>query len=273
MPGIFFLLLLISCQELFVKGQDQMLNQRDFPSPIVRSRFPSFNINMKDSASGDSYAIRPIPILSNVPIDERVDLQKETVEAENTMEDSPPLEVGENKDDLIEVSNNDEIEVSKDLLPVRIEDKITEEPVDLEAVVEVSKNVEPELAKDNGVDVVLLIGEGSDENIMEMDLAMMEQQSLGDTTGEMEGMKMEVFNEVVLEEILQNADRSSKHFPYKVLWLGLGIGSVVLALLLLSILFAIYCWRRNKMKKLVISDLFKPGVESFAGEESGPRDT
>ena len=35
----------------------------------------------------------------------------------------------------------------------------------------------------------------------------------------------------------QNADRSSKHFPYKVLWLGLGIGSVVLALLLLSILF------------------------------------
>ena len=203
MPGIFFLLLLISCQELFVKGQDQMLNQRDFPSPIVRSRFPSFNINMKDSASGDSYAIRPIPILSNFPIDERVDLQKETVEAENTMEDSPPLEVGENKDDLIEVSNNDEIEVSKDLLPVRIEDGITEEPVDPEAVVEVSKNVEPELAKDNGVDVVLLIGEGSDENIMEMDLAMMEQQSLGDATGEMEGLKMEVFNEVVLEEILQ----------------------------------------------------------------------
>ena len=158
---------------------------------------------MKDSASGDSYAIRPIPILSNFPIDERVDLQKETVEAENTMEDSPPLEVGENKDDLIEVSNNDEIEVSKDLLPVRIEDGITEEPVDPEAVVEVSKNVEPELAKDNGVDVVLLIGEGSDENIMEMDLAMMEQQSLGDATGEMEGLKMEVFNEVVLEEILQ----------------------------------------------------------------------
>ena len=180
-----------------------MSNQRDFPSPIVRSRFPSFNINMKDSASGDSYAIRPIPILSNVPIDERVDLQKETVEAENTMEDSPPLEVGENKDDLIEVSNNDEIEVSKDLLPVRIEDGITEEPAVPEAVVEVSKNVEPELAKDNGVDVVLLIGEGSDENIMEMDLAMMEQQSLGDATGEMEGLKMEVFNEVVLEEILQ----------------------------------------------------------------------
>ena len=180
-----------------------MLNQRDFPSPIVHSRFPSFNVNMKDSASGDSYAIRPIPILSNVPIDERADLQKETVEAENTMEDSPPLEVGENKDDPIEVSNNEEIEVSKDLLPVRIENGITEEPVDPEAVVEVSKNIEPELPKDNGVEVVLLIGEGSDENIMEMDLAMMEQQSLGDTTGEMEGLKMEVFNEVVLEEILQ----------------------------------------------------------------------
>ena len=179
-----------------------MLNQRDFPSPILRSRFPSFNENIKDSASGDSYAIRPIPILSNVPIDERADLQKETV-AENTMEDSPPLEVGENKDDPIEVSNNDEIEVSKDLLPVRIEDGITEEPVDPEAVVEVSKNIDPELPKDNGVEVVLLIGEGSDENIMEMDLAMMEQQSLGDTTGEMEGLKMEVFNEVVLEEILQ----------------------------------------------------------------------
>ena len=208
MPSIFFLLLLISYQELFVKGQDQMLNQRDFPSPILRSRFPSFNENMKDSASGDSYAIRPIPILSNVPIDERADLQKETVEEGNIMEDrqpldSPPLEVGENKDDLIEMSNNDEIEVSKDLLPVRIEDGITEEPVDPEAVVEVSKNIEPELPKDNGVEVVLLIGEGSDENIMEMDLAMMEQQSLGDATGEMEGLKMEVFNEVVLEEILQ----------------------------------------------------------------------
>ena len=85
-----------------------MLNQRDFPSPILRSRFPSFNVNMKDSASEDSsYAIRPIPILSNVPIDERADLQKEIMEAENTMEDSPPLEVGENKDDLIEVSNNE----------------------------------------------------------------------------------------------------------------------------------------------------------------------
>ena len=184
-----------------------MLTQRDFPSPILRSRFPSFNENMKDSASGDS-AIRPVPILSNVPIDERADLQKETVEEEKTMEDrhpldSPPSEVGENKDDPIEVSNNDEIEVSKDLLPVRIENGITEEPVDPEAVVEVSKNVEPELAKDNGVEVVLLIGEGSDENIMEMDLAMMEQQSLGDATGEMEGLKMEVFNEVVLEEILQ----------------------------------------------------------------------
>ena len=185
-----------------------MLNQRDFPSPILRSRFPSFNVNMKDSASGDSYAIRPIPILSNVPIDERADLQKATVEEEKTMEDrhpldSPPSEVGENKDDPIEVSNNDEIEVSKDLLPVRIENGITEEPVDPEAVVEVSKNIKPELPKDNGVEVVLLIGEGSDENIMEMDLAMMEQQSLGDATGEMEGLKMEVFNEVVLEEILQ----------------------------------------------------------------------
>ena len=109
----------------------------------------------------------------------------------------------ENKEDPIEVSNNDEIEVSKDLLPVRIEDGITKEPIDTEAVVEVSKNIEPELPKDNGVEVVLLIGEGSDENIMEMDLAMMEQQSLGDATGEMEGLKMEVFNEVVLEEILQ----------------------------------------------------------------------
>ena len=38
---------------------------------------------------------------------------------------------------------------------------------------------------------------------MEMDLAMMEQQSLGDASGEMEGLQMEVFNEVVLEEILQ----------------------------------------------------------------------
>ena len=208
MPGIFFIILLISCQELFVKGQDQMLNQRDFPSPILRSRFPSFNENMKDSASEDSYAIRPIPVLSNVPIDDGPDLQKATVEEEKTMEDrhpldSPPSEVGENKDDPIEVSNNEEIEVSKDLLPVRIENGITEEPVDPEAVVEVSKNIEPELPKDNGVEVVLLIGEGSDENIMEMDLAMMEQQSLGDATGEMEGLKMEVFNEVVLEEILQ----------------------------------------------------------------------
>ena len=68
---------------------------------------------------------------------------------------------------------------------------------------DVEPNVEPELPKDNGVDVVLLIGEGSDENIMEMDLAMMEQQSLGDASGEMEGLQMEVFNEVVLEEILQ----------------------------------------------------------------------
>merc|ERR1711928_192786 len=102
--------------------------------------------------------------------------------------DSPPSEVGENKDDPIQVSNNEEIEVSKDMLPVRIENGITEEPVDPEAVVEVSKNIEPEVPKDNGVEVVLLIGEGSDENIMEMDLAMMEQQSLGDATGEMDGL-------------------------------------------------------------------------------------
>ena len=57
---------------------------------------------------------------------------------------------------------------------------------------------------------------------------------------------------IIPSNTFQNADRSSKHFPYKVLWLGLGIGSVLLALLLLSILLG----GRNILKISLTFSLF-----------------
>merc|ERR1719209_2392063 len=117
------------------------------------------------------------------------------------------------------------------------------------------KVVEVDVTKEYGIELVAIqVGEGSDENIIEMDVAMMEQSS-EDVRGDIEGLKMEVFNEVVLEELLQEADRSSQHFPWKVLWLALGLGSVILAVLLLSVLLGVYCWRKRRTKKQVISNM------------------
>ena len=86
----------------------------------------------------------------------------------------------------------------------------------------------------------------------------------------------------VCAAFFQGADRSSKHFPWRVVWLAVGLGSVVIAVLLLlvflgiliilifimaypwtwviatqffSILFyqGMYCWRRDRMEKHVIT--------------------
>ena len=44
------------------------------------------------------------------------------------------------------------------------------------------------------------------------------------------------FPQYVFTGYFQEADRSSQHFPWKVLWLALGLGSIILAVLLLSVL-------------------------------------
>ena len=79
------------------------------------------------------------------------------------------------------------------------------EKISTEKVVEVdvTKEYGIEVTKEYGIELVAIqVGEGSDENIIEMDVAMMEQSS-EDVRGDIEGLKMEVFNEVVLEELLQ----------------------------------------------------------------------
>jgi len=135
--------------------------------------------------------------------------------------------------------------------------KPTKEKENTEKVVEVdvTKEYGIEVTKEYGIELVAIqVGEGSDENIIEMDVAMMEQSAEG-VEGAIDGLRMEVFNEVVLEELLQEADRSSQHFPWKVLWLALGLGSIILAVLLLSVLLGVYCWRRRRAKKHVISNM------------------
>ena len=75
----------------------------------------------------------------------------------------------------------------------------TEKVVELD----VTKEYGIAVTKEYGIELVAIqVGEGSDENIIEMDVAMMEQSS-EDVRGDIEGLKMEVFNEVVLEELLQ----------------------------------------------------------------------
>jgi len=122
--------------------------------------------------------------------------------------------------------------------------------------VDVTKEYGVEITKDYVVDVtkgyVVEVSNEKDENIIDMEVAIMESE---DAKGDIDGLRMEVFNEVVLEELLQKADRSSQHFPWKVLWLGLGLGSVILAVLLLSVLLGVYCRRRSRTKKHVISNM------------------
>ena len=75
----------------------------------------------------------------------------------------------------------------------------TEKVVELD----VTKEYGIAVTKEYGIELVAIqVGEGSDENIIEMDVAMMEQSSEG-LESDIEGLKMEVFNEVVLEELLQ----------------------------------------------------------------------
>ena len=80
-------------------------------------------------------------------------------------------------------------------------EKLVEVDVTKEYGVEVTKEQWVEVTKEYGIELVAIqVGEGSDENIIEMDVAMMESNGV---EGGIESLKMEVFNEVVLEEILQ----------------------------------------------------------------------
>merc|ERR1712126_80608 len=105
------------------------------------------------------------------------------------------------------------------------------------------------LTKDYKVEVT---NDEQDENIIEMDLAMMESEDVEDAIN---GLRMEVFNEVALEELLKEADRKSQHFPWRILWLGLGLGSIILAVLLLCVLLGVHCRRRSRAKKHTISNM------------------
>ena len=126
------------------------------------SSFPSLKGNIRGLISGDPYAIRPSH-LRRISLHEEV---KPTKEKENT-------------------------------------EKVVEVGVTKEYGIEVTKEYGIEVTKEYGIELVAIqVGEGSDENIIEMDVAMMEQSS-EDVRGDIEGLKMEVFNEVVLEELLQ----------------------------------------------------------------------
>ena len=47
---------------------------------------------------------------------------------------------------------------------------------------------------------------------------------------------IQMYSNVYLTAHFQEADRSSQHFPWKVVWLALGLGFTILAVLLLSVL-------------------------------------
>ena len=70
--------------------------------------------------------------------------------------------------------------------------------------VDVTKEYGVELAKDYAVDVTkgygVEVNNERDENIIEMEVFIMESE---DAEGDIDGLRMEVFNEVVLEELLQ----------------------------------------------------------------------
>merc|ERR1719209_1805660 len=72
--------------------------------------------------------------------------------------------------------------------------KPVKEKISTEKVVEVdvTKEYGIEVTKEYGIELVAIqVGEGSDENIIEMDVAMMEQSS-EDVRGDIEGLKMDV---------------------------------------------------------------------------------
>ena len=126
------------------------------------SSFPSLKGNMRGLISGDPYAIGPSHL-------RRISL----------LEEVEPTKEKEKTEKLVEVDVTKEYGIG------------------------VTKEYGIAVTKDYGIEVVAIqVGEGSDENIIEMDVAMMEQTAEG-VEGAIDGLRMEVFNEVVLEELLQ----------------------------------------------------------------------
>ena len=162
MALIFHLVLLLFGQHplLRVLAHDHM-DEDDFPGQDLQDHSSFPSLNRHPLISANPYAIRPSHL-------RRISLHQETVKAAKEEEKTEKLVE-------VEVTKEDGVQVTK------------------EYGIEVTKEFEIEL-------VAIQVGEGSDENIIEMDVAMMESEGVEGAIG---GLRMEVFNEVVLEELLQ----------------------------------------------------------------------
>ena len=161
MAHIFYLLLLFGQHPLVrVLAHDHM-DQVDLTDQDLQDHSSFPSLNLRALISVNPYTVRPSHF-------RRISLHQETVKAGKEEEKT---------------------------------EKWVEVDVTKEYGVEVTKEYGVEATKENQIELVAIqVGEGSDENIIEMDVAMMESKG---GEGTIDSLRMEVFNEVVLEEILQ----------------------------------------------------------------------